>query len=139
MFTQKFPQLFLFYGSCRSASPVSSTVSALASLQATSWPLIGSSGGSNSIDCQSTEVDCSQCFCRLNHTSTASERKEEECVSCCSFFFIFIKSTEDHVFHSLSQQSLAVWYKSAVHTALINGRGGQLSVPAPSHILLASP
>lgn len=48
-------QLFSFHGSWRSASPASSTFAMVFSLQATTWPLIGS----NSIDCQSTGVDCS--------------------------------------------------------------------------------
>lgn len=131
----KVSQLFSFYGSRRSASPVSSTFATVVSLRATSWPLIGGSSGSNSIDWQSTGVDCLQCFYHLNHSSIASKRMEEECVSSCSS----VIKAEDHVFHSLSQCSLAECYKSAVHTALINCLGGQLSIPVPSRFLLVSP
>ena len=118
--------------SCWSAGPVSSIFAMVASLRATSWPLIESSGGSNSIVCQSTGVDSLQCFHHLNHSS---KRTEE----VCFFLFWFYQSSEDHVFHRLFQCSLAEWYKSEVHTALINSLAGQLSIPVPSRILLVSP
>lgn len=135
VFTQKISQLFSFYGSCQSASPVSSTFAMVGTLWATSWPLIGSSGGSNSIDCQSTGVDCLQCFDNLNHTSFLL-RGGRKTVVVPALSFI---NARDHVFHSLSRCSLAQGHKSAAHTALINGLGGQLSIPVPSHIFPVSP
>lgn len=96
----------------------------VASLQAMPWPLIGSSGGRKSIDCQSTKVDCLQCFYHLNSCGISSERTEEGCVSSCSGFY---QSREDQVLHyRVSQGSLEEWYKSAAHTAhSINQRSGR--------------
>lgn len=136
MFTQKFPWLFSFYGSCRSASPVLSAFAIVASLQAMPWPLIGSSGGRKSIDCQSTKVDCLQCFYHLNSCGISSERTEEGCVSSCSGF-IKAERTKCSTIECLR----ALWksgtnQQHTQHTALINSLGGQLSIPVPSRILL---
>lgn len=80
----KVSQLFSFYGPCRPARPVSSTFATAASLQAMSWPLIGSSGGKKTADCRSTKVDCLQCFYHRNNCGIVSEGTEEGCVSSWS-------------------------------------------------------
>lgn len=132
----KVSQLFSFYGSRRSASPVSSTFATVVSLRAPPLPLIGSISGSNSIDCQSSWLDSFQCFYHLNLFLHCLQEDGGRAPLPLLWFY---QSREDHVFHTVSQCSLPEWYKSAVHTALINGMGGQLSIPVPSCILLVSP
>jgi len=121
VFTQKFPSFSQFNGHVGQQAPFHPLLSRFASPRATSRPLIGSSVCSRSIDCRCTWADCLQCF---SHSSISEQRgggvsskQRELCVPL----------------------SLWKWYKSAAHTALINGLRGQLNIHVPSRILLASP